>query len=374
MNLAASVTEIRPEKQLLLYCARMRLDADRAERMKKLVGGELNWEYLLAAAAEHGVTPLLYRQLTAVCPADVPPSWMEQLQERYRRNTIRVLYLTTELLKILDRFQASGIRAIPHKGPVLAARAYGDVTLREFDDLDIIIRQSSVAVAHEQMTSLGYRAEFPPATTRGRKPAIPGEYGFVHQSGRCRVELHTEYTLRHFPKRPDLDELFELVEPVPLSDREVFGFFPEVALPILCIHGAKDFWQRLEWVADVAELAQTARGLNWAAATQQAQQLGAERMMDLGLYLASDLLGAALPEEILNRLRGDRVVCSVAAEVRKWLLRDRPAPPKGLGRARFRLRMGTTFPEGIRYLLRLATAPGRDGALHQTSPARHKLS
>ncbi len=130
----------------------------------------------------------------------------------------------------------------------------------------------------------------------------------------------------------------------------------------------EEFWQRLEWVADVAELAQITRGLYWSAATRQAQLLGAERMMHLGLYLANDLLGASLPEEILNRLRGDRAVGSVAAEARKWLLRDRPAPPKGLRRALFRLRMGTTFPEGVRYLLRLATAPGRDGALHQPSP------
>ena len=36
---------------------------------------------------------------------------------------------------------------VPVKGPVLASTAYGDIAMREFVDLDILVRPSDVASA-----------------------------------------------------------------------------------------------------------------------------------------------------------------------------------------------------------------------------------
>src|SRR6185503_8502263 len=62
-----------------------------------------------------------------------------------QENTHTNLLLTGELIKLLDSLDARGIPVIPLKGPTLAVRAYGDIGLRQFSDLDVLVRQSDVS-------------------------------------------------------------------------------------------------------------------------------------------------------------------------------------------------------------------------------------
>ncbi len=350
---------IRPEKLLLLCCARTRVNAVVAERIRALASAELDWPYLLAAAAQNGVAPLLYWQLRATCPESVPQVWMEQLRAEFRQNTVRNLFLAGELCEILEGLRAQGIPAIPYKGPLLAVQAYGNVALRQFVDLDIVLRQRDVVRAHEVLTSRGYRGEFlwsePPAAQR-----IPGQYHFARDAGRLVVELHTERTLRYFPQPVDLEQLAGRLRPVSLDGRAILTFSAEDALPILCVHGSKHFWEQLSWISDIGELAQGDGGVDWEAAVNRALQLGAGRMMHLGLYLANDLLDAPLPKMILERVRGDRAVRALSGRVRQRFFSDWPDTPGVVERFWFRLRMRGNAWTGVRYVLRLATAPTED--------------
>jgi hypothetical protein len=350
--MSGAAAAIRPEKQLLLGCARTRFDAAGAHEIRTLLRADIDWTYLLAAADEHSVTPLLYRQLQHAGSAEIPKEVWSGLTEKARRNTIRTLYLTAELVRILDGFQASGVLAVPYKGPVTAAQAYGDVTLRQFDDLDIIVRQRDLAGASEVLASLCYHDQFPGKSSPGAP--IPGEYSFVQEAGRSRLELHTERTMRHFPGPIDLDAFGSRLAPVSLNGRDIYTFSPEDALSFLCVHGCKDFWGRLAWVADVAELAQIEQGIDWDAAFGTARCLGAERMVDLGLCLATNVLDAALPEPIVRRLRSNRTCGLLVASVREWLLSDSPAAMGILQRSLYRMRMTEKPLAGVRYWFRLA--------------------
>src|SRR5574337_408709 len=362
---------VRPEKELLLACAATRADAERAGRIRALVRRGLDWAYLVASAAEEGVTPLLFWQLKAACPEDVPQAWREQLHEEYRKNIIRNLFLTAELLKILDGFRADGISAVPYKGPVLAAQAYGELAFRHFDDLDIVLRQRDVAKAHEWLTSRGYRAAIPRAAVR-EMPArkIPGQYLFRRDAGDSIVEIHTERTLRYFPTPLELDSLAQRLRPVSLCGCEVLTFSSEDALPILCVHGSKHFWERLSWVADIAELTQISGGLDWDATVGRAREMGAERMLYLGLYLAHDLLRAPVPAGVLQRVTTDGAVRSLGAQVRAEFFRKSRTPPGVARRVLFRMRMRGNAWEGVRYVFCQSTAHTQeDWSLARMSPA-----
>ncbi|MGH9762696.1 MAG: nucleotidyltransferase family protein, partial [Blastocatellia bacterium] len=167
------------EKRLLVACARTRINSSAAAQIAELLSQPLDWEYVLAEAAENSIVPLLERQLRAVAPGSVPPVPMEWLKNATRANVVRCLFLASELTKILARFESEGIQAVPYKGPVLALQAYGDVILRDFDDLDIILRQSDMPRANEIMLALGYQARFPWILgSAGSLSMIPGEYNY----------------------------------------------------------------------------------------------------------------------------------------------------------------------------------------------------
>jgi len=360
MTLSSS-TAVCPEKRLLVCCARTKMQPAIAEEIRARVAGPLDWDFLLAEASENSVTPLLARQLLAWAGDVLPSGQIERLKDAARANAVRSLILVAELIKIMDAFRAEGIPAIPYKGPVLAVQAYGDVTLREFEDLDVVLRQRDMAKANDILTSLGYRPKFPWILSPGAASAlVPGEYNYRDEDRRAMVELHTERTLRHFPVPPDLDDLARRLVPVALSGHNVRTFAPEDALPILCIHGSKDFWERISWIADIAELVQMHPQLDWDRVFRCAESLRAPRMLHLGLALAAGLLGAPLPDVILSRVRNDRTAASVASEVQHRLLSRAWPRLDAAGRFRFRRRMLPGTLSGWRYSIRLAVVPAEE--------------
>jgi Uncharacterised nucleotidyltransferase len=349
------------EKQLLACCARTRVTAEGAEHIREIVRQPLDWTYLLEEAEANSVTPLLERNLTAIAAHAPPAATQEQLKKTSRASTVRSLFLAAELIKILALFDAQGIPTLPYKGPVLAAQAYGDVALREFDDLDIILRQCDVPKAHEIILSLGYKAKFDWILSPGANASlVPGEYNYRDEQRRVIVELHTEVTLRHFPVKPDLHYLLARRAPVLLSGHEVLTFTAEDLLPMLCIHGSKDFWERFSWVADVSELIQSHPSLNWDDVLRVTESLGAMRILLLGLAVAHATLHAPLPAEIMQRVGADRIACQIADEIRQVLLSRPSEKMNAAARLRFRRRMRAGFLPGWRYAMRLAIVPAEE--------------
>jgi hypothetical protein len=349
------------EKQLLVSCARTRMAPEIAEQILKIAAGPLDWDFVLSEATENSVGPLLDLNLRAVAPERAPAAAMERLKITYRANTVRCLFLAAELHKILELFRAAGIVAIPYKGPVLAEQAYANVTLRDFDDLDIIVPQRDLMKAHEVMLGLGYQPRFPWILSKDSKTAlVPGEYNYRDENRRAVVELHTEVTLRHFPVAPDIDRFAQRLVKVMVAGQEVPTFAPEDLLSALCVHGSKDFWERIAWIADVAELIQRHADLDWDAAFRTAESLRVERMVHLGLALAGNLLQAPMPAEIRKRVGEDNEAVSVAREVtQRTLNRNLPGASTG-GRLQFRRRMVRGALAGWRYSLRLAMIPAEE--------------
>ena len=64
--------------------------------------------------------------------------------------------MTFELLRILDILQQNAVSALPYKGPLLALIAYGDSTLRSFDDLDILVTDADYFKTKTILQQHGY--------------------------------------------------------------------------------------------------------------------------------------------------------------------------------------------------------------------------
>ncbi len=360
----------RPEIELALSCARPDGGPDKVERIHSLLAGPLDWAFLYSFVDEHRVAPLLYWRLHELEVPRVPPVWMEALRARFERAARRSLSLTRELLSLLELFEAEGLPVIPYKGPVLAALAYENLALREFGDLDLLIRQRDIGRAQQLLRERGYRGELENARwAQGPHARIPGQYLFVREGGETLLELHTERTLRYLPERLAFDALERRLEDFPLGGRSIRAIVPEDLLPLLCVHGTKHLWSRLQWIGDVARLVQLRRGIDWDLLLERSRQLKAERMLLLGLSLANGLLGAELPDRVSQRLVADRAVSRLATEVRRGIL-DREGARRGvLQRSLFRIRSRESTWRGIVYLFRLTTAPTEEDWSRRRLPA-----
>lgn len=349
-----------PEKQLLVCCARTRADGDLASRIRSLAAGPLDWDYLLAQAAEHSVIALLERNLRDSAAEILSANYVAGLQAAMRVHAMRCLAQTSELVRVAGLLKSRGIRVLPYKGPVIAAQAYGDITARQFEDLDIILSQQDLPAADAAVRSLGYEPRFPWIHSSEAKSIVPGEYNYLNPARQTILELHTEATLRHFPVQANLPEFFDGAVSVDLGGQSVRTFRPEDALSVYCIHGAKDFWSRLVWVADIAELLRAFPDLDWDAALRISAQLRAERMLHLGLALAAGILDAPVPNEIMARVKADSGASVLAEDVSARLLDHDARGRTARDRFRFRRQAVQGSATGWRYAMRLTLAPAEE--------------
>jgi hypothetical protein len=367
-SLKSLVPTSRPEVSLLLCCARTYIDLATATRIERLLQDSPDWDYLLRIASEHGVMPLLYRQLSATCSAAVPQASLDRLQSRFRAAWLRNLRLSGELLTLLDLFTTHGIPAIPFKGLVLATWVYGSTALRQPGDLDILVRQSDIVKARDLLLARGYRLLTPMREKGPSAKTDPHEYEFVHDMQQITVELRWRIMQPLFSSSIDLERLWERRVTVSLAGRTVPSLPPEELLVILCDHGTKHLWSRLIWVCDVAQLVRAHPNLGWRTVLEQARYHGIGRPLALGLLLASELLGAPLPQDVRRWAQGDRQTWSLATQVSKWLFAGADeANEEGRAKQLYYFRLTEHAYDRVRrgvYLVRYYTRPNeRDRAL-----------
>lgn len=348
---------LRPELELTLCCVRTRPDEVISGRIRALLRSGLNFDEILANAIQNGVALVMNERIIKIAPDLISPEQRQLLIETVRATAAKAMGLTGELVRLYQRFEAAQIAAIPYKGPVLATIAYGNVARRDYTDLDIVLQQRYIPEATALLQSAGYVPQFDPQEAHaGEHGFAPGQYLFLSSATGTPVELHTERTLRYFPIPIDFRELTSRLMTVEIGERRLRTFSVEDTLVMLCVHGAKHFWERLGWVLDIAELV-AARPVDWTLLTQIAAKMQSTRLLLLGLYLAHDLFDAPLPEPLLEEIGRDRAVQQLAETVYKQYA-DISDPGAGvLHRAVFRLRSRDKFWPGLRHLLRLGIIP-----------------
>jgi Uncharacterised nucleotidyltransferase len=339
------------EWRVLLDCANpsVTLLALRPEQ-----SSSLDWAKLLALANEQGLLPLLTQKLSHAESGVVPPDAQQNLKSFFREQMVFDLRMLAEMYRVLDRFAAQGIAVMVTKGPVLALRCYGFSFARQYTDLDFVLRDADVLRATETLISLGYDAKVPPSAVRANKPA--GEYAFTQLATKLLVELHTEKTFRYYPKPLSVERLLSRKASVRSGEQDVPALSVEDELLLISIHGAKHFWERMLWIADVAALI-THNPIDWDRAMAITRAVDAQRMLRLALLLAVNVAGASLPAEVRRDAESDASASRMARQIAERLPGVDEQPMSLFCRAMFRVKMRGGGLPGLAYLLRLSLSP-----------------
>jgi hypothetical protein len=350
---------------LLVECARPNPGI---ERLDEMLSRPRDWPVFLELAEKHSVFGLAASRFLGRGEGALPPEISGELRERHRAQVLFTLRFAAEMFRLLDRFTASGVEALVIKGPVLSARCYGDPGLRQYGDLDLIVRDKDILRSTELMMSLGYEPRVPLTAIQAKK--IPGEYVFRESSTKLLVEFHTELTFRYHPRPLPVEKLFERQVRVKIDAHNVPALSPEDELILISIHGAKHFWEQLSYIADVAAFV-SKQDLDWARVRSSAEEVGGERMLNVALRLAADVLGAPLPENVAALVRRDRAAGALVGQIIRWLPAAGAVPPGILARAIFRMRMRGGFFSGPAYLFRLSFSPTEEDWMEGARNKRH---
>lgn len=333
--------DIRLELSLLIACSTPTLSADRLQQIQDLVRAQPDWGYLMKAAVQHRIVPLLYQGLHQACPQTLPHDIEAFLNRHCQVNTLKNLFLDHKRQEIMGWFEVAKIPAIAYKGPTLAKIAYGSLALRQFTDLDFLVHPQDFDTACTLLESKEFKSSM----------NLGWEAHFASPDQQINIDLH----------RSLVPDFFGM--PAPVIDPSNDGLSPESLLLLLAIQFGKDccHWKVcLSQLCDIAALLHSHPDLNFDAVQQQAKSLGSLRFLWISLILVQDFLQIDLPPTWQSQLPTTGVEQQLAQWVRQRIAEDTDNPtivPKDAGfwyflgvyNHRFYLRVRERFQDKVIY-------------------------
>ncbi|WP_066186737.1 MULTISPECIES: nucleotidyltransferase domain-containing protein [Gracilibacillus] len=283
-------------KELLLIMDLLKDNDDR--QISEVRFFDLDWNRFIDLAIHHRVYSLLYLQLKQIESDAIPSTVRKQLAYLYRKNTIKMLFLSAEMQEVSKLFKIHQIRTLFLKGPVLAQTLYGDISLRTSRDLDILIPIEQLDQAEELLFKRGYQKEYEINKALNEWKWRHRHVNYYHPDKQITIEIH--WRLNTGPaKEPRFNELWNRRQDVPsihdvnmLSDEDLYWY--------LNTHGSQHGWSRLRWLVDIKQLIH--RDLDWGKVSQRLKQYGYFHVGGQGLVLVSELLNGKISNEAASHL------------------------------------------------------------------------
>jgi hypothetical protein len=310
--------DLNPEQELVL--ASIRLDRAKDERIGKLLKQELDWAKVIQYARLHNVLPLLYHRLKALGAERVCPQEMDVLKVHYLTIIQRNLRLVHKLISVIQLLSGHKIASITFKGPALALQAYNDLSLRSFEDLDILVHKADIPQLYDLLTRSGYNPMLPLDSIEQKWwVRTTSHFGFSHAGDL--LEFHWTPIENGFLHPLQIEHFWQEFHPLLIDGQEVRTLSAEDNLLLLCLHGTKHEWYQLKWIADLAYLIQSTPDMDWQALLEQARKSGFLRIIGLSLVLAERTGGATIPSQISSQFQDDQEIQKLARQIEPQIVR-----------------------------------------------------
>jgi hypothetical protein len=332
-----------PEFELLLAVC------DRASQrdITSLLTPDLDWERVLESAEQHRLIPAMHSALKG--KNGVPST----LRVRAHKHAWRVLHFTVELTKIARCFEQRGIEFLAHKGPALAQLLYRNSSMRQFGDLDVIVRSKDFDRAKSALLELGYDSRLSLSPRQEQAFLRSGyECSFSVNSERNLLELQWQIVPRFCSINFDIDALFSRCRQIDLDGVSLQTMGHEDLLLVLCVHAAKHEWAQLGMLRDIAALANF--NLDWNWIVTEAHRLGILKVLQVSLLAAGKLFNLYFPTQLPSVNQGmDAIASAVVAR----LQHNYDPNTESIRYFRAQLHTRERWRDRAKFVWRLATTP-----------------
>ncbi|MDQ8205641.1 nucleotidyltransferase family protein [Pelagicoccus sp. SDUM812003] len=219
----------------------------------------IDWSRFSKLLARHRVLVAVCAQLQA---SDhwrvIDPAIRSELTQARNRITLTQMKAVAELLAVASRFEQEEIPYLSLKGPIVSQLIYGDPVKREFNDLDLLVRERDLARAVNLLGGFGFEILDKPLwdlilSGNARPPSL---YHIHLRKGTVLIELHWKLSRNEALMPFTDDQLWASRRQVQISGRSVAIPGARELLAYLDIHGSSHCWNRLKWLWDSHQLSQ----------------------------------------------------------------------------------------------------------------------
>jgi hypothetical protein len=322
-------------------------DGARRLDITSLLTPDLDWQRVLDSAEHHRLVPALHAALAG--KNGVPST----VRVRSQKHAWRVLHFTVELTKIARCFEQGGIEFLAHKGPALGQLLYGNPAMRQFGDLDVIVRSRDFSRAKNALIELGYDPHLHLSPRQEQAFMRSGyECSFGLNSERNLVELQWQIMPRFCAMNFDVNALFSRSMQIDLDGVSLRTMGYEDLLLVLCVHAAKHEWAQLGMLRDIAALARFDLDWNWMVV--EARRLGILKILQVSLLAAGKLFDISLRTQLPLATEGTAEVASATVA---RLQHNYDPDTESIRYFRAQLQTRERWRDRARFVWRLATTP-----------------
>ena len=282
---------MRREEQLVVALCRTPLPQPARETADALITIDLNWDRVFMFAALFEVEPVFFSNLRSLTGSEIPAEVLDRAAIVERDSRALALSRTLLLVDLYRKLERIGIPVIVLKGPALGAMAYGDPSMRTYQDIDFLTTREYLPRARDLLLGVGYKRDY---DADSESLLLAGDHALEFSGPGSKVELHCALVERHL--RFDLggDELWNEASTVECAGAKLKVLDRARLLLFVCAHGTKHEWTKFRWICDVAQLADRIDDNDARKVVALAARAHATRILSLGLGLAREILGQDL--------------------------------------------------------------------------------
>ena len=289
-------------QSLLLDCLKFSSESIPPDRFSTLTSE--NWKDFLALAADQRVRSILYHRIKQQKIISLfPENIIQNLSQANKNTTTLNLFLISELNEIAKTLKENNITLIVLKGLYLASQVYENISLREMNDIDLLVKKEEIFESLRILDDLGYKPTSPISisvdelTRRHLPPFYKLNIG--------RVELH--WTIADLVENYSVNmrDLWERSIPIEIYGIQTMGLSHEDLLLHVCLHTSYQhlFSFGLRPSMDINQLVSSfGNNLDWDRLIRTAKDWNIQRGVYLSLRLAKELLGTEIQDKMLLEL------------------------------------------------------------------------
>jgi hypothetical protein len=308
--------------------------------MRGALDADVDWAEYLRLVVRHRTPAVSWAALQLVPEAAIPEEVKVDLRRRSDRCHMEGVRYAALLADVLKGLEGDGIDVMPMKGPVLSLELYGDVGIRHFKDLDVMVSPENILPAKVRLEQLGWRTDANFFSMSPRQwealQCHDRHIGFVSGRPTCRLDLHwrsswdtAQQSRLKWERSVSLPWRGQSYRTMSANDLAIY----------LCGHGSEHAWFRAKWLGDLARL--DALGMvDWGAVMAEVRGTNHERAVGLALRLLSEAYGIAVPaasthESVLPAFLIGKCVRGIKTEAEPEPIAPLRRLRRGIGIARY---------------------------------------
>jgi hypothetical protein len=293
-----------------------------------MITAPLHWKSILSTAIRAKIASPFFHQLQSLgLDQRIPPAVRGQFKKYYYKIGYQNIRIFEQLAQLIRLLAEARVDVIVLKGAALQAEIWPKLSLREMADIDLLIRFRDLEVAEYILQKNGFlpMEEWNPAQYYRKYHHHLVPYFNPKAAYRLPVEIHHNIKQPTDPVLVDMSAFWKSSRTISFIQTELHVLSPENLLVHLCLDWTynKLFLGHIRYLLDISQtVSHFGSAMQWDHIVMLARTPGMANYIYYALYFSKILLGATIPQKVLNQIGIQVSVKSTSHHLLRYLVKQ----------------------------------------------------